>query len=287
MTNEPLTDDEHELHYNPQRAVPHFKDYQAERAASNGAARAQKTATLDVAYGAHALHKLDIFPAAASAGAAPVHVFLHGGYWRAQDKENFAFVAGTLVALGITTVIVNYELCPAATLDGVAASAIAAVDWTRREIARFGGDPARITISGHSAGAHLGAEVLAVDWRAQGIDPGFIRGAVLISGIFDPAPAIRTTVNAELNLTPALAARHNVAQRAPTLACPITILAGGREPWRWIDQSFAYSHHLRRHSLDPAVEVLPGYNHFDIMNQYLQPDSAIVRAIRAQALDGP
>ncbi|HKU99282.1 MAG TPA: alpha/beta hydrolase [Vineibacter sp.] len=277
----PISDDEYEFHYNPQRAFPHFQSYGAQRADINRAARAQSTATLDVAYGEHALRKLDIFPATARAGdAAPVHVFIHGGYWRAQDKENFAFVAGTLVALGITTVVINYELCPASTLDGVAASAIAAVEWTHRNIARFGGDPMRLTVSGHSAGAHLGAEVLATDWKARGIDPAFIRGAALTSGIFDPTPAIRTTVNADLRLDPDIAARHNMEQRPPLVACPITIFAGGQEPWRWIDLSFRYSHHLRRHGQDPTVHVLPGYNHFDIMNEYLSPDSSVVRTIR-------
>ncbi|MFX6803685.1 alpha/beta hydrolase, partial [Acinetobacter baumannii] len=90
------------------------------------------------------------------------------------DKQNFAFVARRLVEAGITTVVANYELCPASTLDGVATSAIAAVDWVRREAPGFGGDPKRISISGHSAGAHLTAEALAHDWAAEGVDPSFI-----------------------------------------------------------------------------------------------------------------
>lgn len=274
-----LSDAQHEFHYNPQRAFPNFKDYQALRAPANAAALTGLACHRDVAYGAHPLRKLDIYPAKSKdGGPSPVHVFFHGGYWRAQDKENFAFLADPLVAEGTTTIVANYELCPASTLDGVVDSAVAAIEWTHRHIAEHGGNPQQISISGHSAGAHLCAEILAVDWQERGIDPGFIVGAVLISGIFDPAPAIRTSVNAELNLTDEIAERHNVEKREPLVNCPSWIFAGGLEPWLWIDQSFRYSHHLRRHGHDPEVHLLPGWNHFDIITQFLEPGSPILLA---------
>lgn len=278
-----LSDDEYEFHFNPQRAFPNFKDYQAQRAPANATALAHLKRHADIAYGAHPLRKLDVYPAAGE-GRAPVHMFFHGGYWRAQDKENFAFIAGALVARGSTAVIVNYELCPASTLDGVADSAIAAADWTLRHIGDYGGDPSRVSLSGHSAGAHLGAEILAVDWRARGLDPAAFSGAVLISGIFDPAAAIRTSVNAELNLTPEIALRRNVEARPTHVACPVSIFVGGQEPWRWVDLSFRYSHHLRRQGQDPEVHVLPGWNHFNIIQHYLQPDSPILNAVLRQTL---
>ena len=177
--------------------------------------------------------------------------------------------------------IANYELCPGSTLDGVADSAIAAVEWIFHNITEYGGDSMRIGLSGHSAGAHLCAEILAVDWRERDIDPSFVAGAVLISGIFDPAPAIRTTVNAQLNLTPEMAARHDVERRPPQLQCPTWIYVGGLEPWHWIDLSFRYSHHLRRQSRDPDVHVLPGWGHFDIINHYADPESPIFAAALA------
>jgi arylformamidase len=282
---EHLSGEEHEFHFNPQNAFPNFKEYQALRAPANAAARATLQSHVDIAYGDHPLRKIDIYPANAEGkGPRPVHIFFHGGYWRAQDKENFAFLAEPLVARGVTTVIANYELCPGSTLDGVVDSAISAVQWVHRHIADYGGDPMKISISGHSAGAHLCAEALAVDWRERGIDPTFLAGAVMISGIFDPNPAIRTTVNAELNLTPEVTDRHNVEARSPLVNCPTSIIVGGLEPWRWIDQSFRYSHHLRRHGHDPEVHVLPGYNHFDILQQFLDAESPIRRSVLAAAL---
>src|SRR3954464_10786125 len=96
-----LTREEHEAQYNPQRSVPDFARYQARRQPFNDAAQALACEG-DIAYGPGALHKVDIYPAAAR--HAPVHVFFHGGYWRAQDNKNFAFVASQLVAHGITAV---------------------------------------------------------------------------------------------------------------------------------------------------------------------------------------
>jgi arylformamidase len=282
---EHISGEEHEFHFNPQNAFPNFKDYQALRAPANAAARATLLSHVDIVYGDHPLRKIDIYPANDERqGPRPVHIFFHGGYWRAQDKENFAFLAEPLVARGVTTVIANYELCPGSTLDGVVDSAVSAIEWVHRHIAEYGGDPMTISVSGHSAGAHLCAEALAVDWRGRGIDPVFISGAVMISGIYDPNPAIRTTVNAELNLTPEIADRHNVEARSPLVNCPTWIIVGGLEPWRWIDQSFRYSHHLRRHRHDPEVHVLRGYNHFDIIQQFLDAESPIGRSVVASAL---
>ncbi|HEY8609843.1 MAG TPA: alpha/beta hydrolase [Roseomonas sp.] len=280
----PLSAEEHEFHYNPQRAFPDFASYRVRRAGANDAAHAGLRKHADIAYGDHPRHRLDIYPAATP--DAPVHVFFHGGYWRANDKESFAFIAEGLVRNGITAVIANYELCPGSTLDGTVDSAIAAVEWTRHHIAAYGGDPLAISLSGHSAGAHLCAAALATDWAARGLDPAFLRGAVMISGIYDPAPAIGTTVNAELRITPEIAARHDLERRVPTASCPAYLFAGGREPWRWIDLTFRYSHNLRRHGGDPEVHVLPGYNHFDIIDQYMQPESPIFRAVMRAALGG-
>jgi arylformamidase len=271
-----LNPEEHEFQYNPQRAFPDFKTSQTERAAANESARARLDCVCDVPYGEHELRRLDIYPARRGDGSrAPVHVFLHGGYWRAQDKENFAFVAGALVPHGITTVVVNYELCPASTLDGVVNSAVAAADWIRSNIQNYGCDGNRIVLSGHSAGAHLAAEIMAHDWQSHGVDPAFLAGAILISGIYDPTPAIWTSVNRELNLDEAIAGRHNVELRPPQALPRVAVLAGAREPWHWIDQSFRYAHHLHRHGAEPEVHIMPGWGHFDIIRQYLEPGSPI------------
>lgn len=271
-----LSPDEHEWHYNPQRAVPDFRDSQARREPLNGAASGL-CVMRDVAYGPDPLDTVDIYPAAAP--DAPVHVYFHGGYWRAQDKANFAFVAQAVVTRGAMAVIANYPLCPRVSLDGVVASARGCVDWVVRNIASHGGDPARITVSGHSAGAHLGAAILATDWTARGLPADPVKGALLISGIYDPTPAMATSVNAEIRLDADLARRHDYERTPPRTTCPVWIMAGGREPWQWIEQSFRYASHLRRHGLDPGVIVAPGFHHFDIIDMYAAGESDLGRCL--------
>jgi len=161
-----LSDEEHEFQYNPQRAFPNFADHQAERAPANTSARTNLKSHLDVPYGEHPLRRVDVFPADGAA-RTPVHVFFHGGYWRAQDKENFTFVARELVARGVTTVIANYELCPASTLDGVVDSALTAIEWICRHIADYGAtrtaSACRATLPGRTSAPRCSPRT---GWRA-------------------------------------------------------------------------------------------------------------------------
>jgi arylformamidase len=92
---------------------------------------------LDVPYGPTLAETLDIFPA--SQPNAPVFVFIHGGYWRAYTSKEFSGVALGLHALGITTVVINYALCPSVSLDEITRQARASVAWVLRNIATYGG----------------------------------------------------------------------------------------------------------------------------------------------------
>lgn len=278
-----IAPEQHELHFNPQHAFPDYGESQKLRAPVNTHARETLRQTRDIPYGEHPLRKLDIYPAEGT-GPTPVHVFFHGGYWRAQDKENFAWVAAPLVENGITTVVVNYELCPGSTLDGVVQSALAAFGWVARNIEDHGGDPTRICISGHSAGAHLVAAILAEDWAAKGIDPASIVGAIGVSGVFDPASAMLTTVNSDLHLTDEIASRHDYERKLPQVRCPISLFAGGREPWGWLDQTWRYAMHLRRHDIIPDLRILPQYDHFDILMDFMETDHTIGETMVSRSL---
>ncbi len=270
-----MTRDERELAYDPHAAAGDPAPFQVRRNALSQAARTDLLCHKDVAYGLSPLQTLDIFPAGPK---APVHVFFHGGYWCAQDKMNFAFIAGSLVPRGVATVVVNYDLCPGVTLDGVVSAARAAFLWIVTNIEQFGGDPSRLVVSGNSAGAHLCSMLIATDWTEHELERNAIVGAILISGIFDPEPARHITVNDRIGLTEEIARKNNSTALAPRVRCPIEIHAGGVEPWPWIDQSFTYSHHLRRHGYDPAVRVLPGHHHFTIMNEFADANGAFCRS---------
>lgn len=271
-----------EYQFNPRASVPDFASHDQARAPLNQAALADFSPWLDVPYGDHPLRRLDIYPAHATApdtGGA-VHVFFHGGYWRALDKANFAFIGGALAARGITTVIANYELCPASTLDQVVDSARAAFAWTCANIRRYGGDPAKISLSGHSAGAHLSAAILSADWTGDDAIPAELTGVLLVSGVFDPTPAMLISLNDELHLTPEIAARNNMEQCTPRLKAPVTLVAGELEPEHWRDITVRYADQLRRAGYAQVdVRMLPGCHHFNILDGYLDPKGPMRGAI--------
>jgi arylformamidase len=111
------------------------------------AARAAHTRTalrcaLNVPYGPTLEETLDIFPA--EVPNAPVFVFIHGGYWRALSSKDFSGVALGLHPLGITTVVINYALCPFVTIDEITRQTRAATAWVLRHIDQYGGDPTRV-----------------------------------------------------------------------------------------------------------------------------------------------
>ena len=122
---------------------------------------------------------------------APVVVFLYGGGWRDGRKESYRFLAAELARLGVVTVVPDYRVYPEVRFPGFLFDAAEAVAWTRRNIAQYGGDPKRLFVMGHSAGAHIAA-MLTLDrqWLGRvGLDPDRdIAGMIGLAGPYDFLP---------------------------------------------------------------------------------------------------
>jgi len=152
----------------------------------NGDARA----TVAVHYGNGERNKLDIYQPAKNAGAAPVIVFFYGGNWVSGKREDYAFVGQALAQRGFVVVVPDYRLYPEARYPDFLDDSAQAVAWTEREIAKYGGDPKRVFLMGHSAGAY-NAAMLALDERwlgKQGIKPDSLRGWIGMAGPYDFLP---------------------------------------------------------------------------------------------------
>ncbi len=149
------------------------------------AAPAAAQSTLDIAYGPAARHRLDVFrPVARDGRPRKVILFFHGGSWRRGSKDRTRFVPRTLARRGYVAVSANYRLFPRVRFPAFMTDAARAVAWVRANIRRFGGDPDRIYLMGHSAGAHI-AVLLALDpryLRAAGVPRAAIRGAIGLAG---------------------------------------------------------------------------------------------------------
>jgi acetyl esterase/lipase len=128
-----------------------------------------------------------------------VIVFFYGGSWRHGDKGDYGFAGRALASRGFVTVIPDYRLVPAVTFPDFLNDGARAVAWTQQNIANYGGDPRRIVLVGHSAGAY-NAIMLALDGallRDAGVNPAGVRGAVGIAGPYDFYPfVVEATINA-------------------------------------------------------------------------------------------
>jgi len=272
-----LTPEEHEAQYNPRIAVPDTNAFLERGNALSAQARAQHEYR-ELRYGPGPLATLDVFPVASK--DAPIHVFVHGGYWRALDKRDYSFVAAALVPKGITTVLMNYDLCPVVSLPDLVAQFRAGLRWICEHAGELGGDPANITLSGHSAGAHLVATALAAD--AQLHDPlplDQIRGALLISGIYELAPVLDVSVNGLIRLQPDQVDAMSPMRHPPVASVPLEVVVGADEPPRWVEQSTDYASVARAQGAVCHDERVPGRHHFSITELMQTPDGALARMI--------
>lgn len=267
---------EFERQFNPRAAVPDFATFAEERLVLSAAAHSRFRRFANLAYGAGSREKLDVFPAEDE--SAPVQIFIHGGYWRGGHKDEYSFVASGLVPAGITTVVLGYDLCPTVGLDIIVDQVRRAVLWVYRNIDQYGGNPERLFLSGNSAGAHLSAMVLAHDFAADRVTEDLIKGAFLISGVYELEPVLSITVNEEIRLRPEMVEPLSPLRHPPRIKCPLTVAVGGNEPSEWIAQSRDYAR-LGRENGNPVEYLeLPGHHHFSITNQLADPDADLTRA---------
>lgn len=269
--------------YNNQQRVPGFADYVAGWQKESARVRAALPGARDVAFGPSADEVLDIYPPARATGPAPVQVFFHGGYWRAFQARDFAFVAERLTAAGALTVVVNYALLPAVRMGELVRQCRAALAWVHANIAGHGGDPARIYVSGHSAGGHLVAMLAAVAPR-----PGepetrqSIRGGVAISGLYDLEPMRLSYLQETLQLTPDEVAAFSPSRHLPLAARPLILAYGSEESEEFARQSTDYGRALGARGVDCGVQALAGYNHMSICTALADPQGAPLRLILRQ-----
>jgi len=257
--------------YNNRALVPDHVRHLTRWAADSARVRASERCELDLAYGDGPMETLDLFPAA-DRGPAPVLVFLHGGYWRALDKSDHSFLAPAFTRRGVCVVVPNYTLCPATTIPGIALQMVQALAWTWRHVARFGGDPSRITVAGHSAGGHLAALMLACRWPQVGreLPAALVRNALSISGLYELEPLRHAPFLQDLRLTEADARRASPALMPAPAEGTLYSVAGGDESPEFLRHNALIQQAWGRQRV-PICENLPGLNHFSVLEALADP----------------
>ncbi len=269
-----------ERQYNPRQAVPDHQGKIDSRVTASAEARCRIEGVYDLRYGPGAKEVLDVFPA--EADGAPVQFYIHGGYWRAQDKSDVSFFAEPFTAAGACVVIINYDLCPDVTLPEIMAEVVRALIWTHGNIAEWGGDAEAIYISGNSAGAHLGAMMLAHDWEGEGLPADLIKGAALLTGVYDPEPVLGISVNEVIGLTAEMLDTVSPLCHPPRRDLPLLVPVGGGETVEWIKQTRTYVDLCRENGIGAEYMEVPGADHFDMTTAMGDEDGPVLPAILAQ-----
>lgn len=278
-----LSREEFNYQYMPRMTVPNAEDYLEAAARRSEKARKKLGGKIDVAYGDTPGQTLDIFPAAEK--KAPVHVFIHGGYWRALDKSFYSEMAVPMVAAGATTVLVNYDLCPAVTVTEITDQVRRALVWVHKNIGRYNGDRKRITVSGHSAGGHLVGMMVATDFASlAGLSNALIKTSIPISGLFDLRGHRETDVQADIHLTVKEAKAMSPMLLPPVATGEVLIAVGGAEPDLFHWQSLAYAAHLRLNGIKAEYMSMGTDNHFDITDRLAKPSDPLTKALIARTL---
>lgn len=269
--------------YNNRAKVANATEVLEWYARQSAAARAELACRLDIACGDHAGERLDVFPARGG-GPAPVQVFIHGGYWHRLDKADFSYVARPFLAAGAAVAVVNYALMPAVTMDELVRQCRASLAWVWRNATSFGGDPGRVFVSGHSAGGHLVAMVMATDWPrfGDGLPADLVKAGTGISGLYDLEPIRLSYLNDVLALSPEDVERNSPARLLPTLPRPLTIAVGEKEGAEYHRQVEALVHPWRAHGVPLEVMDLAGHDHFSIMASVADRAAPLTRAILRQ-----
>ncbi len=245
-----------EKEYNNRARVPDSAEIIASWGRDAAAYRETKAPRV-LRYGDGERHTMDCF----EAGGGPAVMYVHGGYWQAVDKSFHSHQARGLNALGISVAMPSYDLCPNVRIGDIVAQIRAAT------LALYRDTGAPVIVSGHSAGGHLAACVLATEVH--------VPAAYAISGLFDLAPLIPTSINAKLGLDAAEARTQSPLFWPAPKGKMLDAVVGDDESSEFLRQSAAIVAAWGEAGVATRYEEIAGANHFTVIAPLTDPDSAM------------
>ncbi len=256
---------ERDAAYNNSAAVPNSPALNDARIAASAAFRAEVRGVLNVAYGPGERQLWDLFPG--SDPAAPCLVFIHGGYWQRNRREDFGCLGEGLRAHGWSLALPGYTLAPEATLTDIVAEIAAALDWLAEHGPQHG-VAGKVLLSGWSAGGHL---------TAMALSHAGVHAGLAISGVYELGPIRDTYLNEALRLTDVEIAALSPL-RLPPVAKRLAIAYGTRElPPLVTDSRDLHALRAAVHCAGPLIPVA-GADHFTILDALRRPEGELARA---------
>lgn len=218
-----------------------------------------------VSYGQDARQKLHIWAPRRSAGEQlPVVIFFYGGGWSEGAAADYGFAGAAYASNGFIAVVPDYRLVPSVRFPAFVEDGALAVKWVRDNIGSYGGDPDRVTLAGHSAGAYIGA-MLALDQRylrSAGVDPKIVRAAALMSGPYDFYPFTEARGRNAFGAWPNPAATQPISF-ARSDAPPIFLAHGTADRIVMPQNSRRLAERLEQAGAPVTLRMYSGVNHTD------------------------
>lgn len=223
----------------------------------------------DIAYGTGADETLDIFFPAGVREKLPVHMFIHGGYWRMFSKRDYSYVAETVTRAGAIAVIVDYSLMPKVRMNVLVDQVRRATQWVVNNISAYGGDPSRLTVSGHSAGAHLATFL----FHHQGAG-SVVSAALLLGGIYNLRPLQISFLAPEIRITDTEVAAYSPISHAYNPRCRVIVAVGADETPPFHQQATELAISMERQGLFVSMQTIYGADHMSSVRDLGRTDSA-------------
>jgi arylformamidase len=266
-----------ETEYNNRQRVPEHPQINARWSAASAACRQVANADYDQPYGPKERQRYDLFRAGDA--KAPLAVYIHGGYWQRGDRKDYSFVAKALNTAGIDVALPSYSLCPAVSVMDIVGELQVCLAAIWRKTGKYP------VVAGHSAGGHLTAAMLATDWsNVAGVPADLVRAGVAISGVFDLVPLIPTSINELVGFDDASArAASPLLWPAPASARTLVAAVGGNESSEFLRQSREIAQAWARAGLKTEYLVVPGTDHFTVVDELTKPASPLFAAVATLA----
>jgi len=233
------------------------------------------------AYGAGANEQLDVYP---TPWGTHIQVFVHGGAWRAGSAREYAAAAEMFAGAGAHYVALDFDNAPdcGGDLFVMAGQVRRAIAWVYRNAALFGGDAARVYVSGTSSGAHLAGVAATTDWERFGMPGNLVKGYALCSGMYDLRAPRLSKRSAYVRFSDEMETELSPQRHLERIRAPIVLLYGSLETPEFQRQTREFAAALER--AGKAIELIcaEGYNHFEIAETLANPYGPMGRAVLAQ-----
>jgi arylformamidase len=269
--------------YDQSKYAPNLQQITRRYASNSNAMRARLGEPQRFNYGPTAIERLEVY--STKRPNAPIHIHIHGGAWHQRPAADYAFPAEMLMNAGAHYVVPDFISVDEANGDllPMVEQVRRAIAWTARNAKDFGGDAARIYLSGFSSGSHLAGVALLTQWHGDfDLPDNLIKGAVFSSGMYDLRPVRLSARSKYVHFTDEMEERLSTQRHLARINTPLVLAHGSYETPEFQRQTRDFAAALKAASKPVQYLVNENYNHFEMMETFASPYGLLGRAVLEQ-----